>query len=194
MSRLDPQLETRISRSLDGELSSEEQASLYRELLRDPGANDVLSTSARYDQLAREALDTVLSGSAAGVSGEALEQARRTRARRMRLATRWGSLAAVIALLVSVIWVAGQWSTGEGDGDGSLASHTGPDRGGETLAGPDEPGAAGDGADAGEAKTVTVAHIQPEPREYVGVVSEDRVYWIELTTGSDQEPMEIGDF
>jgi hypothetical protein len=192
MSRIDPQLETRISRSLDGELTAEEQASLYRELLRDPGANDVLSTSARYDQLAREALETVISGGG-GVSGEALEQARRVRVGRMRLVTRWGSMAAALALLATVAWVAYQWSGGSNVPVGSIASNGGNGGAGVMVEG-ERPVPPAGREIGGESQVVPVAHIEPEPREYVGVVSDDRVYWIELTTSNSEESLEVGDF
>jgi len=59
------QLERRISRHLDGELSDAEDATLLREVMRSSEARTMLDASQRIDGLAREALADELSGAGA---------------------------------------------------------------------------------------------------------------------------------
>ncbi len=56
------QLEREIVRMLDNELSKDEEASLLREVLRDPQAHAIMSDYRRNDELAREALQASLFG------------------------------------------------------------------------------------------------------------------------------------
>ena len=59
MDREQEQLELMMIRNLDGELSRDEQAELYRRLLRDPHAHGRMDDFADIDRTAREALDQV---------------------------------------------------------------------------------------------------------------------------------------
>lgn len=196
MSReLDTQLEHRISRCLDGEMTDTEQAELYRELLRDPAAHDVLSTSARYDQLAREALGQVISPSdREGSSGErVVSRSSRERAKAMR---RWGGLAAAVALLVAGGWLVRVSMSGAGEpvDAGSVAVEDAKAEPGQDVAtGP----VGGDGTDAGPGEAMVRSGepvVEPAvPRDVVGVVSDDRIFWIELTA-DESGASTIGDF
>jgi len=65
MKAMDSQLEQRISRHLDGQLTGQEQADLYRELLRDPQARQLMDDYAANDQLVTDALRAALGGAPA---------------------------------------------------------------------------------------------------------------------------------
>lgn len=62
-----PELEARIVRCLDGELSEQERADLQRELLRNPAARRLMADSAEIDSLAAEALAAVVDRSGGDV-------------------------------------------------------------------------------------------------------------------------------
>jgi len=110
------ELEDRIVRALDGELSASERAELDRELLRNPAARRLMDQYRRIDGQAAAALRTAL-GSDANVLGTA------SPARPPRRATRWrwGSIslvAAAVLLLAVGIWAAvhaRHWLPGGGD-------------------------------------------------------------------------------
>lgn len=56
MERLHDHIDKLISRSLDGELTDEEQLELNRELIRNPEANRIMEMSRRIDSMASDAL------------------------------------------------------------------------------------------------------------------------------------------
>ncbi len=62
---IDPELERRIVRMLDGQLDEAQKARLYRQVLRNPLAHRVLSDYSANDELAADALHSLLDGPAA---------------------------------------------------------------------------------------------------------------------------------
>jgi len=91
-SRVD--LEVKIARLLDGELSADERAELERELLLDPAAHAMLRDATALDEQCRDALDAVLAGGVA--------PARPT----WRALPAVGAAAAAAAVLAVVLWSA----------------------------------------------------------------------------------------
>ena len=89
-------LEVKINRLLDDELSQADRAELERQLLRDPAAHAMLRTCTALDEQCRDALDAALGRPATA----AVRQAGRRRAL-------WAASAAAAAvLLVAVLWSA----------------------------------------------------------------------------------------
>lgn len=60
MRKVDPKIETLITRRLDGELAEQDELTLDRELIRDPTARDMLESYERVDRLAADALSEAL--------------------------------------------------------------------------------------------------------------------------------------
>lgn len=94
---IEPELEARIVASLDGRLSSAQQAELDRHILREPAARAVMERYRDVDRRAAAALDAAVGGMhlAVGARGES--------------AARWlrgGLMAAAAALLGVGLWVA----------------------------------------------------------------------------------------
>lgn len=92
-SRVD--LEVKITRLLDGELSSDERAELERELLLDPAAHAMLRDATALDERCRDALDAALAG-----GGGATVLARRRALRTVGAV----AAAAAAAVLAVVLW------------------------------------------------------------------------------------------
>ena len=91
-------LERRVNRLLDGELTDEQRADLQRELLRDPAAHRLMEQYARQDDLCRRALDTALG---TGVREQPASAAAKARP------ARWlASVAAAAVLLAVGLWFA----------------------------------------------------------------------------------------
>lgn len=87
-------LEVKINRLLDGELSQADRAELERQLLRDPAAHAMLRTCTALDEQCRDALDAAL--------GQPIPTAARQAGRRRAL---WAASAAAAAvLLAAVLW------------------------------------------------------------------------------------------
>ena len=111
---IDPELERRIVRMLDGQLDEAQKARLYRQVLRNPLAHRILSDYSANDELAADALHSLLDGPAAppsprlhrkvgpaggGGPAAAVPQSRRRHAS----ARRWGLAAAAVAAAVAVL-------------------------------------------------------------------------------------------
>lgn len=62
MTSISEQLERMISRHLDGELSSEEELTLSREMLKNPAARDLCDQYRQLDELTSDSLVAALSG------------------------------------------------------------------------------------------------------------------------------------
>jgi len=122
--RMNENLERRVNRLLDGELTDEQRADLQRELLRDPAAHRLMAQYARQDDLCRRALDSALGAGARARSTFAAGAKARP--------ARWLASAAAAAVLLAV----GLW----------FAHHAGP------ADNPPRPRAAG-GVDPGPATT-----------------------------------------
>jgi hypothetical protein len=124
------ELERRIVRHLDGELSASEQTELYRMVLRDPALHRTLDAYTEHDRVAAEALRRVCGGDAGtaaasgaagsllpghgGAASEGPAIGRQTVSGTRRGATwvglaaanwsGWVGAAAAVALLASVTW------------------------------------------------------------------------------------------
>jgi len=101
MTRLDPQLEQRINAHLDGRLNADEEAQLYRELLRDPKARDVMDRYAANDRDASLALRAVVMAPSRSIDVESW-----TRRRRWRIPWAQVAATAALALVAAGVWMA----------------------------------------------------------------------------------------
>lgn len=90
------QLETRISAYLDGELSGDQQAELFRDLLRDPAKRRQMDRAAETDRLAGQALRSALM---APPRAPAIDQL----PRRGPHAWRWAQALATAAMIVLAV-------------------------------------------------------------------------------------------
>ena len=107
---IDEELERRIVRSLDGQLSPAEQSELDRELLRNPRARRLMAEYAETDELAAEALDRALAPpDAAAAPTGALTHGRR----RVDWRIAAGVAAAAAVALAAGIWSAVHFSGGQ---------------------------------------------------------------------------------
>jgi hypothetical protein len=127
MNFVDEQLERNISYHLDGELDADSQVELYRNLLRDPDARQMLDAYQETDAAAGDALRELL-GSPRPVPLEVIQPKRRRQ-------IPWGqmlataaclALAAGVAALVQIAWPALEADTTDGPLAGGPTIATSP--------------------------------------------------------------------
>jgi len=97
MTRIDEQLELRITEHLDGRLDADAEAELYRELLRNPQARDLMDRYAANDRDASLALRAVVMAPSRSID---VDQWTR---RRWRIP--WAQVMATAALMLMVVGV-----------------------------------------------------------------------------------------
>ena len=129
MAPVTEQLEQRISLHLDGQLPGQDQADLFRELLRNPEARQMMDDYTANDRAVTDALRAALGARPAAVAVDELTTApRRSMPWRQILAT-----AAMIALAAGA-WFATTWMTDQAaQNDRSVANNNQP---GDDKAGP----------------------------------------------------------